>query len=117
MAREKIKPTDGLGPLEIKKIRGAVRLVWYRCKAHQLVVKRCTKADGYTYCERCLGRTPKLKVDHIVPVGDLDDGFIPRLMVGSVGLQGWCKDCHDEKTKQERAAARVKKNLEEEDFY
>lgn len=102
----KLKKTDGLGPLEIKKIRTALRLVWQRSHARKLVVERCTKADGFTYCEKCDEATPALKVDHIERVGDLDAGFIDRLFIPSSGLQGLCRLCHNEKTKAERREAK-----------
>lgn len=102
----KLVKTDGLGPLEIKKIRSAVRLVWQRSYARQCVVNRCTDKEGYTVCEKCKMRTPKLKVDHIVNVGDLDDGFIPRMFVPSKMLQGMCHECHTLKTKAERDTKR-----------
>lgn len=102
MSREKVKPTDGLGPLEIKKIRAAVRLVWQRSHARRLVIKRCTDKDGYLWCEECHEMTPVLKVDHTVQVGDLDDGYIPRMFVPSSGLRGMCADCHRKKTAEER---------------
>lgn len=107
--RQKIGKTDGLGPHEIKQIRGAIRLVWQRSHARKLCVQRCTRKDGYTYCEKCKSRTPKLKVDHIKNVGDLDDGFIPRLFCPSAGLQGLCPECHGIKTQLEREAGRAAK--------
>lgn len=110
MSREKLKPTDGLGPLEIKKIRTAIRLVWQRSHARKLVVKRCQDKEGYFWCENCHEMTPMLKVDHIVQVGDLDDGFVPRMFCPSSGLQGLCAECHKEKTKQERLAAKLRLN-------
>lgn len=108
--KKKIQKFDGLGPLEIKKIRAAVRLVWHRCHARRLVVDRCTRG-GWTYCEKCGMRTPKLKIDHIVAVGDLDGDFISRLFCASSGLQGLCKACHDQKTRQERLQARLMRSL------
>lgn len=98
----KLQKTDGLGPLEIKKIRTALRLVWHRSHARKLVVNRCTGKGGFAYCEKCKKRTPALKVDHIKNVGDLDSGFIHRLFIPSKFLQGLCKPCHDLKTKVER---------------
>jgi 5-methylcytosine-specific restriction endonuclease McrA len=108
MAKEKIKPTDGYGPHEMKKISSAVRLVWQRCKARQIAVKRCTNEDGYFVCEQCKNKTPKIKIDHIIPVGTLRDGFIERLFCSSTGLQGLCQECHKEKTKTENAARKLK---------
>lgn len=45
---------------------------------------------------------PKIKIDHIVEVGDVDAGFIARLFCPSSGLRALCNDCHNEKTKLER---------------
>lgn len=103
MAKKKLEKTDGLGPLEIKNIRNALRLVWSRCHSRNLVKKRCTGKDGFHYCESCEERTPNLKIDHIVQVGDIVDGGIRRLFVPSKQLQGLCKKCHDAKTKEERS--------------
>lgn len=100
--KQKVKPFDGLGPYEIKKIRAAVRQVWYRSLARKLVVKRCTDKQGFFRCEKCSKRTPQLKVDHILKVGDVDSAFIRRMFVPSCDLQGLCKKCHDLKTRRER---------------
>jgi hypothetical protein len=107
MSKQKLTKTDGIGPYEIKRIRAAVRLVWHRCHARALAVKRCTGTDGFTYCERCKERTPKLKIDHIENVGEVDSGFIFRMFVPSIGLQGLCKKCHDKKTALERNVAKI----------
>ena len=53
-------------------------------------------------CEQCKERTPKIKIDHINPVGTLDGAFLELLFVPSHGLQGLCNDCHKIKTKAER---------------
>jgi len=106
--REKAKPIDGLGTYEITKISSAVRQVWYRCKARQITVKRCTLPDGFLMCEMCGEVTPKIKIDHIVPVGSLRDGFMERLFCPSSGLQGLCNTCHKKKTKEENAARKKK---------
>lgn len=98
----KSKKTDGLGPYEIQKIRSAIRQVWQRSHARQLCVKRCIGRGGYSYCEQCKKRAPKVYIDHIVTVGALDAGFIDRLFAASSGLQGLCKPCHQEKTNTER---------------
>lgn len=106
--RQKLAKTDGLGPLEIKKIRSALRLVWHRSHARKLVVERCTGKGGFTFCEKCKKKTPHLKIDHIEKVGDLDGGFIARLMTPSINLQGLCTYCHADKTKEERRLDRIK---------
>lgn len=102
MAKKKLEKTDGLGPLEIKKIRSALRLVWHRSHARRLAVKRCTGDDGFSYCEKCFDKVPKIHIDHIYNVGDVDGGHIARLFCPSSQLQGLCKKCHNEKTKIER---------------
>ena len=113
MARKKIPTVDGLGSREIKDIRSAIRQVWHRSHARKLCVNRCIGEDGFSYCEKCKKRAPKVLIDHIVQVGDLDAGFIQRLFIPSKGLQGLCKSCHNPKTKTERA--RKPKRIK--DFY
>lgn len=107
MAKKKIAKTDGLGPYEIKRIRSAVRDVWQYSHARQLVIKRCTGKDGFARCEDCKKKTPKLKIDHIDNVGDVDAGFILRMFCPSNKLQGLCHECHKDKTKIERAFAKI----------
>ena len=107
MPKNKIKKTDGLGQYEIGKIRSAMRIVWHRSRARQLVVKRCLAAGGFSVCERCFDTVPKIYVDHINAVGDVDAGFIRRLFCPSSELQGICKKCHDEKTQAERKALKA----------
>jgi len=107
----KLKPTDGLGPKEISKIRSALRQVWHRSHARKLCVQRCTK-NGWTYCEQCKKKTPKLKIDHIEACGDVADGnYLKRLFTPSKNLQGLCDECHKAKTKMERA--KLKKKVKE----
>jgi len=48
---------------------------------------------------------PKIYVDHIQAVGDVDEGFLKRMFVPSTELQGLCKQCHDKKTKAERQSS------------
>jgi hypothetical protein len=117
MRRTKVKPSDGLGPLEIKKIRGALRLVWHRSHARKLAVKRCMGMDGFSYCEKCHKATPALKIDHIHKCGDVDGGYIKRLFTPSKNLQGLCHSCHKIKTKDERNQSKKKRAVYTEDFY
>jgi len=100
--KRKIQPTDGLGPKEIEQIRKAVRQVWHWSYAKKLVTKRCTGEDGFPFCELCFSICPKVFVDHIITVGDVDGGFLKRMFTPSKNLQGLCKRCHDLKTKHER---------------
>lgn len=101
--KPKLEKVDGLGVDDIKKIRNAIRQVWHWSYAKRLCTKRCTGKDGYPRCELCKKKCPKIYIDHIERVGDVDAGFIARLFVPSRGLQGLCKKCHDAKTAQERA--------------
>jgi 5-methylcytosine-specific restriction endonuclease McrA len=108
--KEKQKPIDGYGPIEKKKIRIALRLIWQRSKQWKIVKDRCTDNEGYFKCEKCGKRVPKIKVDHRVPIGDIDDpGFLERLMVPSSELDGLCDPCHDPKTKKDNAETKAKK--------
>jgi hypothetical protein len=100
--KRKLQKSDGLGPLEVEKIRKALRQVWHRSYARKIVVNRCTGEDGFPYCEQCKEMTPKLKIDHIAKVGLVDEGHISRLFCPSTGLQGLCDNCHKIKTKEER---------------
>ncbi len=108
-AKKKNAPTDGFGPKEIADVRKAIRLVWSRSFSRRLVVQRCTGEKGFLFCERCGERTPKIEVNHIETVGDLDDGFLRRLFCSSYEMEGLCKSCHSEVTKEERKAATAKK--------
>lgn len=105
---KKNRPVDGFGPSEIARVRSAVRSVWQYSLARRLVISRCTHEDGYTYCEKCKERCPKLFVDHIEKVGDLDGGWLKRMFVPSSELQGICKPCHTAKTKEEKRLAKNK---------
>lgn len=93
---------DGLGPSDIKRIRSAIRMVWHWSWPRKLCANRALGKDGFSKCEKCKKRAPKVFIDHIVPVGNVDAGFIVRLWCPSNGLQALCKKCHDEKTKEER---------------
>lgn len=103
MAKKKRFPkVDGLGPVDVKRIRSALRDAWRWNHARQLVIKRCLLPDGFSRCERCESTAPKIFVDHIDAVGEVDAGYIQRLFVPSNLLQGLCKKCHAHKTKIER---------------
>ena len=113
--KEKAKPIDGLGSVELQKLRNAVRQIWQRSKAWKIVKARCLDEEGYPKCEQCHLRVPKIFVDHIVPIGDmLEPGFFERLMVPSTELRGICKECHAPKTKRDNEKTRAKKKLKTE---
>lgn len=111
MAKRKVKKekppkVDGLSAADIERIRKAIRQVWSWSHPRRLCAQRCIGRGGFSYCERCKKRAPKIFIDHRVAVGLVDGGFIERLFCPSSALQGLCKVCHDLKTKQERVALR-----------
>ena len=105
------------GPKDVKRFRNAARQVWRYTPMWRAVVKRCALPGGYARCEQCRKKVPKIYVDHIKAVGDVDGGFIERLMTSSENLQGLCKKCHDTKTKEERAALKAAEIAAIGDFY
>lgn len=104
--KQKPDKIDGLSPEDIARIRIAIRQVWSWSYPRKLCLKRCTKEDGFSYCEKCKVMCPKIKIDHIVAVGDVNAGFIKRLFCPSSGLMALCSDCHNLKTREERKNAK-----------
>jgi hypothetical protein len=104
--KEKPKPIDGLSPKDIAKIRTAIRKVWHWSVPRKLCMKRATRPDGFSQCEKCKKKVPKVFIDHKIAVGLVDGGFIDRLFCPSKGLQALCKTCHGAKTRDERAELR-----------
>ena len=57
-----------------------------------------------------------MKLDHVDPCVDPNvgwvsfDEFIDRMLVEVDGYQSLCKPCHDQKTKEERAVAKERKD-------
>lgn len=106
MAKSKAPPVDGLSAKDIKRLRSAIRQVWTYSTPRRLVVNRCLikegKWKGFSRCESCKTIVPKIFVDHIRRVGDVDEGYIKRMFVSSKSLQGLCKKEHDAKTRKER---------------
>jgi hypothetical protein len=99
----KVAKVDGFGVAEKKAVRSAIRLVWQRSHARKLALQRATDADGFFRCEPCGTRVPKVHVDHIEAVGEVEaPGYIERMFVSSDGLQVLCYPCSREKTKAER---------------
>lgn len=111
MAKKKKEKVDGLSSSDITKIRSAIRKVWHWSYPKKLATARAVGKDGFSYCEKCKKRSPKVFIDHIKNVGDVDDGFIKRLFCCSKGLQALCKKCHQIKTNQERSELRKTKKI------
>ena len=100
--KKKKEQVDAYTPATKAKVRSAIRQVWSFSHSRRLVVKRCTDADGFQVCEECGKRVPKIQVDHIIPVGDIEKGGIKRMFCPSKGLRGLCPACHRIKTKQDK---------------
>lgn len=100
--KKKKEQVDAYTPETKAKVRSAIRQVWAFSYSRRLCVKRCTDADGFQVCEECGKRVPKIQVDHIVPVGDIEKGGIKRMFCPSKGLRGLCPACHRIKTKQDK---------------
>lgn len=105
--KKKAEKIDGLSADDISRIRIAIRKVWSWSHPRRLVVRRADIGDGYSRCEQCKRKVPKVFIDHIVAVGDVDSGFIERLFCSSEGLQALCQKCHALKTKEERKAKKA----------
>lgn len=103
MTKKKPKPekVDGLGPIDRKKLRTAIRQVWAWSHPRMLCIKRATDPEGFGICEQCKTKVPKVYPDHINPVGPLDSGFIEKMFVPSGALQALCKKCHAKKTRED----------------
>jgi hypothetical protein len=113
---EQARHVDGLSAKDKKNLRSAIRKVWQWSTPHRLVIKRCLLPNGFSKCEGCKKRCPRVYVDHIQRVGDVDDGYIRRMWTPSKNLQGLCKKCHDAKTAVERKEQRAM-TMNELDFF
>jgi hypothetical protein len=109
-------PVDGLNAADIKKVQKALRQVWAWSYSRRLVIKRTDLGGGYSRCEACKKKGPKIYVDHINAVGTFDDFYIKRLFVPSSQLQGLCANCHKVKTKADLACIK-KARRSSNDFY
>lgn len=114
--REAPAKVDGLSMVDIRKIRSAIRKVWHWSYPKKLATARATRPDGFAYCEAkdCPSKgekVPKVFIDHIEAVGDVDAGFISRLFCESKKLQALCAVCHRKKTNEERKENRELEEL------
>lgn len=116
---KKVQKFDGLGPDEIARIKTALRQVWSWSYSRRLVVARCLAKNGFSFCELCKKKCPKVFIDHITPIGTFDGEYIQRLFVPSDQLQGLCKECHKVKTKADLHNIKSKrdKNADVGDFF
>ncbi len=95
---------DGINPKDLKRIRQALRDIWRYSEPWKRVKARVKDKSGFDRCEQCKKRVPHTYVDHLVPMGVIDDGVIRRLFCPSTMLQGLCDKCHKPKTAAERKA-------------
>lgn len=110
--KKKNVKTDGFGPYEKSKVRAAVRDVWRHSLPHKLVRDRCSLKDGYSKCELCRKKVPKIFVNHKITVGDVDEGFLKRMFVSADLLEGICDPCHKPITAAERKISSAKRKAE-----
>jgi hypothetical protein len=99
-------PIDGLNKKDIEHIRRVTRQVWGWSWPKKRCIARAKDLEGFPRCEKCKKRVPRIHVDHIKPVGLLDEGYFKRLYCPSTKLQALCLPCHKIKTKRERDEAR-----------
>lgn len=125
----RVKIDGEIIPLEVEKIRNAIRLVWSQNSiARRICLKSATDKDGFGTCKSCKRIVPKLYADHIEVMGSIfAPDYISRMWCHSSKLQPLCAKCHNKKTKEEREAQAkalmigkdsVKTNdTDDEDFY
>lgn len=110
--KQEQKLDGGIGKIEKASIRIAMRQLWQRTsKARAICKKRAFIEKGMYKCEVCGDIVGDIKVDHNVEVGDLDGGYLERLWCSSSELTAMCAKCHNEKTKEERKRAKLKKDV------
>ncbi len=108
-----LRKVDGLGPHLKQGYVTALRMVWRnRSEARKICVRRADIGGGYSRCEGCKKKVPKVFIDHIEPCGVLDSGFIERLSCASEGLQALCSPCHRTKTNEDNARIAKAKRAE-----
>jgi hypothetical protein len=103
---------DGMSLKDVERLRKYTRTVWGWSTPRRLCIARATDDEGFVSCEKCKKRVPRIFVDHIKQVGDMDDGYLRRLFCPSTGLQALCKSCHAKKTKGEREAGYLRRKKE-----
>ncbi len=93
-------PPGTLNDATAERMRKVLREVWHqRSWQKRMALARATDSEGFTVCEECHKRAPKVHVDHIVRVGKPDGGFLARLFVHpDTGLKVLCVRCHKDKT-------------------
>ncbi len=106
--KEKVEKVDGINPKDLQRIRSALRDIWRYSEPWKRARARAIGKDGFSRCEGCKKKVPHVFLDHLVPMGVIDDGVIRRLFCPSTMLQNLCKKCHGPKTAAERKALKQK---------
>jgi 5-methylcytosine-specific restriction endonuclease McrA len=104
LAKKKKQLFDGITDADYGALTRDLRRRWSWSAPRRIAKERSVAIDGFHRCEQCRRKTPKIFIDHIVPIGSLKHdgaGWIERLYCPSIGLQALCKICHDQKTKAE----------------
>ncbi len=110
--KKKKELTDGFNEKDKERVRIALRKVWAWSYSRKLCLERAIGPDGFSICEQCKTKAPKVYPDHIKPIGEVDTLIIERMFIPSTQMQALCKKCHGEKTKRDN-----KKIKEGKDFY
>lgn len=96
MGSKKVKEPliDGLNDIDKKRIRTALRRAWSWSYSRRITAARCLNEDGFPVCEECNRVVPRITIDHIYPVGEIDNTTIERMFVPSNKLRAICSTCH-----------------------
>lgn len=96
-------PPGTLNGATAERARKILRELWHqRSWQKKAALARATDAEGFTVCEQCKRRAPKVHVDHIVKCAEPDAEFLARLFIEPAHLQVLCLRCHGDKTWCER---------------
>jgi len=98
-------------------IQKALRTIWWRRDHNRRgKIKQSTIQKGIFRCDGCQKEFEKIEIDHVVPVGSLDNwsSYISRLFVPVDGLQALCRTCHQKKTNKESGEKRNLKSASKE---
>lgn len=96
-------PPGTLNAATAERARKILRELWHqRSWQKKAALARATDAEGFTVCEECKRRAPKVHVDHIEKCGEPDASFLARLFIEPAQLKVLCLACHGAKTWCER---------------
>ena len=105
-----------------KIILAGLGKAWMFWPVRAEVKRRCKDPNrpGWSICELCHKSVEKLDTDHIEPCvsplmgfGTWDEYITRRFVFDASKLQGICRECHREKSKQENIERRMRKKQNE----